>query len=259
MKLKDIVKSLEEVDEKYRDLYTQNGEEYVLHGIDDSETKKKLDEFRTNNRAYFKQIETLQGQLKKYEGIDPEQWTKAQEALKKQAELEDKDLIDKGKFDELFTKRTEAMRADQERALKAKDEAFRKAQEERDALKQKLGTHLIDAEIQKAVMRSGKLRDGAIDDVISRARKVWNLDEHGNIVPKKSGETAFGKDGEVLKMEEWAADLISEAPHLFEPSKGGGAEGGSTTRKDDKVIDGSDPILFGKNLEAIAKGKVTVK
>lgn len=257
-KLPDIIKTLEEVEEPFRVLYEKNGEEFVFSALDETETKKKLAEFRDTNRSKHKEIEELKKQLKSYDGIDPAKWAEAQKAMEKLSAIDEKQLIDQGKFDEFFSKRSEAMRQEHERSLKAKDEAYRKAIEERDGLKHKLGTHLIDAEVQKAVMKTGKLREGAIEDVLSRARRVWSLDEHGNIIPKKNGETLFGRDGEQLKIEEWANDLPTDAPHLFESSKGGGAEGGTAKKTDDKMID-NDPVLIGKHLKEIAAGTIKVR
>lgn len=259
MKLKDSVKSLEEVDEKYRELYEQDGDVFVFRGLDDTESKKKLEEFRNTNRAYYKQLEELKIKLKSVEGIDPQEYRRLQELAKAKEELKVNELKEKGQFEEYFNRRSEAMRLEHERAIKAKDEAYKAALAETSQLKGKLGAHLIDAEIQKAVLKAGKLRDGAIDDVLSRGRRVWQLDEHNNVVPKRGDEIAYGKDGEVLKMEEWAVELIHEAPHLFEGSKGGGAEGGPAARKEEKFIPNNDPLAFGRNLEDIAKGKVKVR
>lgn len=257
-KLKTTVKSLEEVDEKYRDLYEKQGEEFVFAGADETDSVKKIAEFRNTNRTLFNQLKEMEKKLSAYGEVEPEQLTEAMQALQEKQKNQEKALLDNGEIETLFAKRFEAAAKEHEKVLSAKDAALRKTQEETAALKHKLGTHLIDAEVHKAVMKAGKLRDGALDDVISRARKVWALDDHNNIVPRKNGETLFGRDGDQLTIEEWALDLPTDAPHLFEASRGGGAEGSTNTKKEQKLVD-NDPVAIGRNLEAIAKGNLQVR
>lgn len=259
-KIKSIVKALEDVEEKYRDLYEQDGEQYVLKGLDDSDYKAKLDEFRKNNRTLFGEVGTLKANLEKYKDIDLAKYQEAMKLLEQKDHQEDQNLWKDGKMEEVVAKRTEAMKSDYEKKISAKDEALKGTVTERDTLKRRLDEVLVNTEIQKAVERFGSPRKGALQDIMSRAKGVWKLDERGQLVPKKGDELIFGKGGEVITLDEWMADCAEEAPFLFEQSKGGGAEG---TKKDTtfegKVIDGSDPMVFGKNLEGIASGKVKLK
>lgn len=264
-KLKSIVKSLEEVDEKFRDLYEKQGEDFVLSGleVDESDLKKKVDEFRTNNRALKAEHDKALANLAKLpKDFDPEKWQKGLEALSKVEEIENKQLVEKGDIDALFTKRSESMRADYEKRLSLKEEALKKTAEEKDRLSKKLGSHLIDAEISKAITKVGTPRKGAMQDLIARARSVWHLDENGNITPRdprKPDEIMYGKDGEMLRMDEWASAQLEEASYLFEPSRGGGAEGSEKAHDGVKYIDGNDPVAVGKNLDGIISGKVKVR
>ena len=82
--------------------------------------------------------------------------------------------------------------------------------------------------------------------------------EDGSVVAMKGDEPVYSnkKPSEALTPAEWATDMLPEqAPHLFPPSGGGGAhhQGGPGGRKID-----NDAVTFGKNIEDIAAGKVTV-
>lgn len=50
---------------------------------------------------------------------------------------------------------------------------------------------------------------------------------------------------------------VWDAPHLFAGADT--AKSPSADQQGQKVVDGSDPLAFGRNLEAIAKGEVVVR
>jgi hypothetical protein len=72
--------------------------------------------------------------------------------------------------------------------------------------------------------------DGAVEKArLDRARQVFKVVD-GELRPVgKDGKSAVtGADGvSPISFEEWVNRQMSEAPHLFEPSVGGGAGGGS--------------------------------
>jgi len=265
VKLKAQIKDLKEVDEKYHDLYEKDDESntYLLSGVDDKEYKSKLDEFRGTNRNLLKEKQEWQKSLERYKDIDPDKYAKGIEALNQLDKLEDKSLLDAGNLDAVVAKRTQTMKEEYEKQVQAKANAYQDVLGERDALRARLGVLVTDQAIQQAVAKVGQVKKGAMDDVLFRARAVWHIDAKGNMVPHdQKGDVAYGKDGSQLTTSEWAATLLEHAPHLFEPGQGGGSKGGSRGDGDGnnvKVIDGNDPLLFGKHLEDIAKGRVTVR
>lgn len=265
MTLKATLKDLKEIDPKFHELYEKDEEsgQYVLTGVDDKDYKQRLQEFRDNNRLLNKERTEREKLLEKFKDVDTEKYKAGLQALEQLDKLEDKSLLDAGNLDAVIAKRTQTMRDDFESKLKAKHQAYEQAQQERDALRGRLGILVTDQAIQQAVSKVGQVRKGALDDVLYRARATWHIDDKGNMVPRDSkGEVAYGKDGSQLTTQEWAQTLLESAPHLFEPGQGGGAKGGSRGDGDGsnvKVIDGNDPVLFGKHLEDIAKGKVIVR
>lgn len=217
MSLKAFVKSLDEIPEQLRAFYVEDGNGgFKL----DAEGVEDVTGLKNSLAAVREELKTLKSDYNKYKDLDPE---KAREALKKIDELEDKGLLDQGKIDELVTRRTERMRMDFDSQVKA----LKSATDEKDGviktLSGRLEKHLIEQGLVSAVMEIGVPRKSAIQDIASRGKGTWKLDENGNPVAIGSdGSKIFGKDGKApITMVEWAEGLMVEAPHLFEPSTGG--------------------------------------
>jgi DNA repair exonuclease SbcCD ATPase subunit len=254
--LKKFVKSLDEVDEKYRDLYEEADGGFRLK-VDDKEDREKLNEFRSNNTRMKKKLEELEAQMKQFEGLDPSKREDYQKALDQLNEMKDKALLDEGKVEELIERRTKTMREQFDKEIKAKTQAVERLTQEAQAMKAKLRSISIDTAIRNAISEVGSLRPSAIEDVYNRARSVWDLDEEGNLV----GKDLFDEKGNPMTMTQYAQKLLQDAPHLFEASTGGDGGGGRKNNSGgsaSKVLRGSDPIEFGRHLEEIASGKVQV-
>lgn len=261
MPLPLLIAKLDEVEEPFRTMYEETDDGFML-AVEDSGYKSKLNEFRDNNRKLSKSQESLQATADKYKDVDLDKYQKAMEALGKLEEAEDKELLSEGKIEELLDKRTQNMRKDYEVQIKSKSDAYVNLEEERNALRDKLGGVLVDTAVQNAVNKVGRVRSGALDDVLNRARSIWKIDAKGDMVPRKNdGSTEFGAKGDPLTMDEWATNLITGASFLFEGSKGSGGGGGSGGGMEGgkQTIDGNDLTAFGNNLEKIASGEITVK
>jgi len=260
--LKRLVKTLEEVDEKYRDLYEADGEDGFILKTDDKDFKEKLDEFRTNNRALFKDKEGLEKMLAKFKDVDPDKYREAMKALDVLNQYEESQLIKDGKLEEVLSRRTTAMQSEFMTQIEALKAANADALNQKQTYQQQLGSLRVEALANKALGKVGRVRNSAITDALNRANNVWKLDDAGNISAHINGKQAYGKDGEPLTVDEWARNLLKDAPHLFEKGGGGGGEGSSQSSdssNDPKIVDRSDPKAFGANLEAIAAGKVVAR
>ncbi|MDD5053427.1 MAG: hypothetical protein PHO27_11900 [Sulfuricurvum sp.] len=220
--LKLIVDKIEDVEEKFRELYKRADDgKFHLDAESDPETKKKVDEFRENNIKLMKEKEDLEKKILEY-GADP---AKVKEWQKKVQAIEDKQMIEAGKIDELVEQKVQRMRQEYENQIKALQDAVDVKNQEVSKTHSRLSEVLIDSEITKAV--AGKVRAGAMADILSRGRRVWKLDENGNPIPKENDKVLYGKDGKAqMTFEEWAIVQMEVAPFLFEPSTGGGGVGG---------------------------------
>ena len=270
MGLKKRIESIEDVKEELRSLYREadDGSGYVLDVDGDDGgggSRQKLDEFRSTNRRLTQELADLRKRLEQFGDIDPEKYRKAEEALSKLEGDEERRLIAEGKLDEVLSRRTEAMKAEFERQVKAKDKALADLTSERNAMHGRLGEVLIDSTLAREIHTVGKLREGALVDALSRARGTFAIDENGNMVPKRGGEVVYGKSGDPLTPAEFAASLLETAPHLFEGASGGGSTGSEAggasggSGSGGKAIRADDDKSFLANLDGIASGKVKVQ
>lgn len=274
MALKATIKSLSEVDEAIRGLYVQQGDEYVLD-VDDSDLKSRIGEFRDNNIALKQEIEKLKGQvgnseemkalLAKYEGIeDPDA---AREALNKIKQIEEKKLIDAGQLDQVveqrLAERTDRMRKDFEGKIDQLTKVNTEWEEKYSTTHGRLSEVLIDTALQQAVTGVAPIKKGALQDILSRGRRVWKLNEDGQPEARDdNGKIMYGKDGkEPITQEEWAQSLLYDAPYLFEGNAGGGAGGGKGGGMSGEkgVISSDDQDAINANIDAIARGEVIVQ
>ena len=264
--MKRKIASLEDVDEKYHELYEErDGAFYLIVEDDDSDNKAKarLEEFRKNNRLLHKEKKELEAKLEEWKDIDPQEYRTLKE---RQATLETSDdakLVAEGKLDEVIAKRTATMKADFERSLSAKDTALKDTSKERDTYRQRLAQLQIDGDVRTHIEKIGRPKQGAMDDILSRAHRTWKLDGDGNRVPVDSdGEPIYGNDGDIMTMSEWSAKLLQNAGHLFESGGGGGADGSGDPEKPKRKkgsVDADDAVAIGRNLKDIATGKMTVE
>lgn len=242
MKLKFRVKSLSEVPEAFHSLYAEKGGEFVLE-VDGAVSKDKLDEFRDSNIALKKQMDEIQA---KFGDIDPDRYRELSEKAQKER---DKKLIDAGKVDELVAERVDAMKADFDKQVQA-------LSGEKEKLTSQLEGLVIDNAIRDAAAKSG-VRSTAVDDVLLRGRMLFRLQD-GKAVPMDGDKPIYGKTGDPMDISEWVGTLAEKAPHLFEPSQGGGAKGTAPGQPGGGRIARDDSAGYLANLDDIASGKVKV-
>lgn len=249
----------EAVQKEYSEQAGSNGESFMLD-TDDSSFKVQISEFRNNNIALIKEKDSLQEQVNRFKDIDPEKY---QEAVDKLREIEEKELVDKGDVEQLVAHRTERMKSDYEGQIKSLNDKVGNLTAEKEKSDSHLSRVLIDSEAQQAVTSVGAVRQGAMTDVLSRARGTFKLRDGVPVPEGPDGKTLYGSDGNTpLTIGEWAKGLLEEAPYLFENSSGGGAGGGESgagggSAREGEVASG-DKQAFSDNLEDIAKGKVKV-
>lgn len=212
--LKFKVDNIESVEEAYRALYVKNESDGKFYlGVEGVVPKDKLDEFRNNNIQ-------LKQDLEKFKGVDPVKYAELQGL---QRQLEEKQLIDAGKIDEVVEQRVKVMR--EELNGKLNETATQLASSNK-----RLEVLIIDNAVREAATKAGVLAT-ATDDVLLRAKSVFALQD-GVAVPKDSdGKLIYGRDGNTpMSINDWVATLKDTAPHLYQPSSGGGASGPASSR-----------------------------
>ncbi|WP_432366554.1 hypothetical protein ACRG00_10790 [Cronobacter sakazakii] len=174
---------------------------------------------KNKNSELLGTIKQQKEALASFEGIDPEA---VRGILKRFSDDEEAKLIAAGKIDEVLNKRTERLRADVEKQIKAANERAEKA----EAFSSKFRDRVLADAIRTAAAKAGALAE-ASDDLIRRAKGTFQLNDEGEAVAiDANGDILFGKDGKTpLTPEEWAESLKETAPHLFPRAEGTGAGG----------------------------------
>ena|SRR3990167_7123594 len=251
--MKFVINTLEEVAEPLRGEYeARNGKFYLKTEGDFAplvESNTKLVEFRDNNRSLNSIKLELETKLKTFEGIDPVEHGKLKTKI---SELEAKGV--KGTDDVVAQIKTAVAAA----------VAPLEAREIARAASEKAAVERADRELLKSTLTAAGVKAGvderALSDYVNRGAEIFKV-VNGQVVARKGEAPIFSKakPAELLTPDEFAVELQGEAPHLFKPSRGGGAggSGGGGGPVVKKTIS-ADPMEFGRNLEGIAKGEVTV-
>ena len=259
MKLKPVLDTVDGLSDEVKALYERrsDGKFYLdLDGLPPGVVERsKLDEFRTNNIELLRKIDEM---TTRFKDVDPDKY---RQIMDEQQKVKDKQLIDAGKIDELVEQRVQRMRTDHESQVTALNKANSDLQEAFNDVFGRYSNTLLMAELTRAVDNVGKVRKGALEDIISRARGVWSLNDDGDLQALDGEKPMYGRDGKApLTMAEWLGGLAEMAPHLFEGSSGGGGSGnnGGGGGGGVRQIQPGDNRAFISNLEGIAKGTVAV-
>ncbi len=175
--------------------------------------KAKLDEFRNTSIAAQNKLKEVEA---KYDGIDPEE---ARSLKERAADLEAGKLYKKGDVDAAVNLRLGPVEAAHQKVLKEKEDAL-------NGMRSKLEKATIESALTQAAVEAG-VRKEAIPDLLLRGRQIYRLDEKGDVVAidPQTNDVKTGADGRTYPMKEFLSGLSSAAPHLFEPSRGGGGNG----------------------------------
>lgn len=175
---------------------------------------------KTKNQELLGNIKTYKETLKGYGGKSPEE---IQAMLSGIEDAEEKDLIAKGKIDEVFTRRTERMSKSHQNTLNEYEGKLTEA----NSRNEKLAANTIASAIKSAAAEAGALPQ-ALADFVTRSQGIFALGDNLDVVAvDKDGNTLLDADGKTpLSPLSWAKSLRQEAPHLFTIGNGGGSQGG---------------------------------
>lgn len=186
--------------------------------------QSKVDEatagLKSKNQQLLDSVKNYKETLKGYGGKTPEE---IQAILDGIQDAEEKDLIAKGKLDQVFEKRTERMLA----AHTAKVEEYQGKLDSANERIVKLSANTVASAIKSAAAEAGALPQ-ALNDFVSRANNVFVLNDDLEVVAvDKDGNVLLDSDGKTpLSPLSWAKALKTDAPHLFAIGNGGGSQGG---------------------------------
>jgi hypothetical protein len=266
--MKPFYATKEEIPKGLEDFYKEADGKWVLQvegmvpTTELTSATDRLAEFRSNNITLTQELKTFEG--KKF--LTQEEQEEFDELKKTADEIKDKGLIDAGKIDELVNSRTERLRTDYDNQIKGLQKQVGDLTTTSNNYQDRLAGVLVEAEVGKVLSAGGfQPVQGALSDVVSRARGTWKVNEKGDLVALDgSGNPVYGTDPTVpLTMVEWAATTVKDAPYLFLENKGTGGDG-DDGKGGDKGADGiirikrTDEAAKSKHIEEIASGKAIV-
>lgn len=190
-----------------------------IQKIIDEQVSAQVSGLKSKNSELLGKLKESSESLKRFDGIDPDA---VRGILQRFSDDEEAQLIAGGKIDEVLNKRTERLRADSDKQIKAANERADKA----ESFANKFKDRVLGDAIRSAALKAGALPE-ASDDMILRARGTFKLNDEGEAVAvDANGDVLFGKDGKTpLSPVEWAESLKETAPHLFPRAEGTDAGG----------------------------------
>ena len=167
-----------------------------------------------------KELKDELGSLKsKVEGLDLDA---IKVLLDKSNQDEESKLIAEGKIEEVIQKRTEKMREEHDKVLKAEKERADKA----EAYAEKFKKSVVQSQIVQAAIELEALPE-ATPDIAFLAQTKFALDENGKAVAvDENGDVVIGKDGQTpMTPKEWVESLCEQKPYYWPKPNGMGAPG----------------------------------
>ena len=218
-----------------------------IREADHESIKTKLAEFRDNNRGLNSKVTEFETKLRGLEGLDPVKYNEMQAEL---AALKTKGVSKADDVSEVIRKALETHLT----PLKAQLDEMTQREA---AAQQQIAYNNLENYLVETGRRLG-VQETAINDFINRGIQVFDLD--GNAMNGEEPVYSKKNPAQPLTIDEWAESLTSEAPHLFRPSNGGGARpgAGSAPAGPKRTIHANDVLGFGQNLDAIAKGEMSI-
>lgn len=214
MALKAIVESLDSVDEKYHDLYSERDGKFYLNPIEGMKSEAdvlRLQSALTKERAEHK---VTKGKLESFGDLDPEE---VLSQLDRISELEEaaKGKLDENQLNNLVETRLKSRMAPLERRIEALTTENSQLLETNEQFVQREKSQTISQKISAAA-QSLKVIPEALDDVLLYSSQ-FEIDESGNVVTKESLGSLAGLDPEA-----WFRNVQDKKPHWFGPTEGAG-------------------------------------
>ncbi len=173
----------------------------------------------------------LAEKAKAFDGLDLEEMKTVHTLFK---DSEDLKLIKEGKIDEVLARRNEKFLVENEKKVKAANDAVIAA----EARLNKYSQRVLDDSIRAAATKAGVHNlPGVIEDVILNARMDFTLNDEGNPVQMKEGAVVMGKDGKTpFSPDEWFSQKAESKPHWFPTGSSGADQGGTGGSAGGKTI-----------------------
>lgn len=191
-----------------------------------SDMDKKIEEatsgLKSKNQELLNEKKKIQETLKDFENIDP---TKAKEALNFLETNAEAQMIKEGRVDELLEKRTSSLKSEHEAQLSELSQKLEEFSTKSQTFEGLYKNKMIEDGLRNAALQA-KVRTEAIDDIILRGSREFNLGEDGSIESRdKDGKLRKTADDKILTPFNWIDGLKKTHPHYWPESQGAGFRG----------------------------------
>lgn len=216
MALKAIHDKQDEIEEVYRELYTERDGKWELTGISGIKTQADVDRVQEGARKEREDHKETKVKLAAFDGLEAEDVHKKLDRIG-ELEAAAADKIDEGKLEEMAEARAKTRLAPVEREntrLKKENEAL---QGDNEGLKGESSTRRIHDEVRKHA--KGVIPE-AMEDVLMNADRVFFVSEEGQILTKDNVGVTPGVTADIYFQE-----MQPKRPHWWPVSEGGGSKG----------------------------------
>lgn len=191
---------------------------------------------KANKEAGDRRME-VKSLKEQYAGIDPEASRKLQAMFENNEEAQ---LIAQGKTEEVFQKRTEKWRQEEDRIKQELNDKIVAAESRANAYKDRV----LDDAFRAAASQITDIHQSAVDVMLlGHLRTIFSLDENGHAVQKDgSGNVVLGKDGKTpFSPKEYLEGCRPTMPYLFKVNSSGSPQTGKQVSGVTKDLSGMKP------------------
>lgn len=222
MALNAIHKTLEEIPEEFRSLYSERNEQFELTGIGGVKTQADVDRLSVSLTKERDDHKVTKTSLGVWSDMNHDE---VMTQLDRIPELEaaGSGALDDAKIQEITERRVEATiqtkMAPVERQLNAALKSNDILKGENDEFKQEKITRTIHDKVRTSMVDM-KVIPEAQEDVLMLAERVFEVQEDGAVLTKDNQGVSPGIDA-----KQWLQDMQAKRPHWWPTSVGGGAPG----------------------------------
>lgn len=193
-----------------------------------AEIDKTVAGLKKKNSELIEKEKKFKEQIAQYDGVDLDKVKNLQKQIEQSEEMR---LLSEGKMDEVVARRIELREKDWGQKFGNLESVLSEREQMIAKLNDRLTGMVIDGQVREAYL-SLDFNPKAMDDVISRARKVFVMDEDGKAVPRdEHGNIIYSKDARTpISPRDWLENLAEEKDYLRRPSSGAGAKPNSGAR-----------------------------
>jgi hypothetical protein len=223
MAIKAVVDSLDDVDEKYKDLYTQVGDKFEITGVEDVSGLSSVKALKTENGARRISERKAKEALAPFVAfLGDRKLEDVQAMLDRYPELEAaaEGKLDEAKINGIVEGRIKTKLAPVERERDQLKGQITERDKQIEGFTAKERTRTIHDAVREAVGKQQGFQASAIEDVLIQAERMFEITEDGKVITKQDLGVTPGIDAVV-----WLTEMQVKRPHWWGTTSGGGSRG----------------------------------